>query len=118
MLAPLALLAVARKVSPGSLSAQKIRGAMRVVAYFGAVSAFALGYAAHVAKADVAEEQMTLGVRYVDRLERRDGGPWLIAHRVVMFDWERLERVTLPPAAMQAGFTRGSRDRNDIAYHI
>ncbi|HEX7664351.1 MAG TPA: hypothetical protein VF407_07575 [Polyangiaceae bacterium] len=61
MLAPLALLAVARKVSPGSLSAQKIRGAMRVVAYFGAVSAFALGYAAHVAKADVAEEQMTLG---------------------------------------------------------
>ncbi|MGE3619432.1 MAG: nuclear transport factor 2 family protein [Acidimicrobiia bacterium] len=26
-------------------------------------------------------------VRFLDRLERRDGGPWLIARRTVVFDW-------------------------------
>lgn len=61
MLAPLALYAVARKVAPGSLTTDRIRGAMRVIGYFGAISAFALGYALHVAKADVVQEQMTLG---------------------------------------------------------
>jgi hypothetical protein len=30
---------------------------------------------------------LTVGFRYVDRFERRDGGPWLIARRVATSEW-------------------------------
>ena len=63
-----------------------------------------------------ATHDMVLGLRYVDRFERRDGR-WLIAKRVCAFDWT----YTLPIDAtnrfvFEADFTVGSRDRGDITY--
>lgn len=43
----------------------------------------------HRSHADGVDTDHLVAVRYVDRVERRGGGPWLIAHRVVVFDWAR-----------------------------
>jgi hypothetical protein len=43
--------------------------------------------------ADGGEYLISSGGRYLDRLERRDGGPWLIASRHVTREWRRVERV-------------------------
>jgi hypothetical protein len=63
-----------------------------------------------------ASSDMVLGLRYVDRFERRSG-VWKIARRVCAFDWT----YTLPidpertwPFAED--FTVGARDRTDITY--
>lgn len=58
---------------------------------------------------------MRMGLRYVDRFERRGGGPWLIARRVCAFDW----RYTLEFDQMWSygdDFTVGRRDRTDVTY--
>lgn len=59
-----------------------------------------------------------IGVRYVDRFERR-AGRWLIAHRTAVFDWtytvaidEELARSFGPDWAL------GSRDRLDPWYRL
>jgi ketosteroid isomerase-like protein len=50
-------------------------------------------------------------VRYVDRMERRDG-EWRIVRREMVLDWHRVEAVTgMDPAA-----ARGRRDRSDPSY--
>ena len=72
----------------------------------------------HVAPADDTGQasDMVLGLRYVDRFERRDG-TWLIAKRVCAFDWTYT--VPYDPAIkFQFGddFTVGARDRSDITY--
>ena len=59
---------------------------------------------------------MVMGLRYVDRFERR-GGEWRIARRVCAFDWNYT--VPFDPAATfqwDEDFTRGARDRTDITY--
>lgn len=59
---------------------------------------------------------LVLGLRYVDRFERRDG-TWLIARRVCAFDWSYT--VAFDPDArfpFAADFTVGRRDRSDITY--
>jgi hypothetical protein len=59
---------------------------------------------------------MVMGLRYVDRFERRDG-QWRIARRVCAFDWNYT--VPFDPAATfqwEDDFTVGSRDRRDISY--
>lgn len=63
-----------------------------------------------------ADSDMILGLRYVDRFEKR-AGAWLIANRVCAFDWT----YTVPIDAtrsftFEADFTVGHRDRTDIAY--
>lgn len=62
------------------------------------------------------DSDMVMGLRYLDRFEKRDG-TWLIAKRVCAFDW----RYTVPfdPARQWrfgADFTVGRRDRSDISY--
>ena len=59
---------------------------------------------------------MVIGLRYVDRFERRDG-VWLIARRVCAFDWT----YTVPIDAATRyrfgeDFTVGARDTTDITY--
>ncbi len=54
-------------------------------------------------------------MRFIDRLERRDEGAWLIAHRVVAFDWSRIEPVERQ-REFTADFIRGQRDRADPVY--
>ncbi len=72
----------------------------------------------HVSKPDADGQQtdMVLGLRYVDRFERRDG-TWLIAARVCAFDWS--VTVEFDPArgfGFEAGWTVGARDTTDITY--
>ena len=59
---------------------------------------------------------MVLGLRYVDRFERRDG-TWLIAKRVCAFDWTYT--IPIDPTnryVFEADYTVGHRDRTDITY--
>jgi len=61
-----------------------------------------------------------LGARYVDRFEHRNGS-WRIAHRTVVFDWQRFDEVHSPPAGVsQTGhFDRaehGLRTSRDFSY--
>jgi hypothetical protein len=59
---------------------------------------------------------MVLGLRYVDRFEKRDG-TWLIARRVCAFDWTYT--VPVDPATrwtFAEDFTVGARDATDITY--
>jgi ketosteroid isomerase-like protein len=53
------------------------------------------------------------GGRYVDRFERRNDGPWLIANRVLMREWWRRDLIV---GQGGVSYRRGSRDRNDPAY--
>jgi SnoaL-like domain len=62
------------------------------------------------------DSDMVLGLRYVDRFEKRDGA-WRIAKRVCAFDWT----YTIPIDAAKSfrfeeDFTVGRRDRTDITY--
>ncbi len=62
------------------------------------------------------DTDMVLGLRYVDRFERRDGS-WLIAERVCAFDWT----YTIPfdqtaRFVFEDDFTVGHRNRTDITY--
>ena len=76
----------------------------------------------HVSKPDDDGQQtdMVLGLRYVDRFERRvheGAATWLIAARVCAFDWS--VTVAFDPArgfGFDAGWTLGARDRSDITY--
>lgn len=59
---------------------------------------------------------MVMGLRYVDRFERR-AGVWLIARRECAFDWNYT--VPFDPTATfqwDEDFIRGSRDRDDPSY--
>jgi hypothetical protein len=76
----------------------------------------------HVSKPDDAGQQtdMVLGLRYVDRFERRGAdrdATWLIAARVCAFDWSYT--VEFDPArgfGFDPGWTLGARDTTDITY--
>ena len=66
--------------------------------------------------ADGLQTDMVLGLRYVDRFERRDG-TWLIAARVCAFDWSYT--VEFDPArgfGFESTWTLGARDRTDVTY--
>jgi hypothetical protein len=66
---------------------------------------------------------MVLGLRYVDRFEKREG-EWRIAKRVCAFDWvydvahNRNETTLLGPdgAFFPEDYTVGARSRDDITY--
>jgi hypothetical protein len=63
-----------------------------------------------------ADNDLIIGLRYIDRFERRDG-VWLIARRVCAFDWTYT--VPIDPTARMVfaeDFTVGARDRSDISY--
>ena len=70
----------------------------------------------HLAHPDETGQQtdLILGLRYVDRFERRHNR-WLIAKRVCAFDWsytvETSHRMTF-----HEDWTVGSRDRGDVTY--
>jgi hypothetical protein len=53
-----------------------------------------------------------LGGRYVDRFERRDSA-WLIAHRLLIEDWEDMREIKEEGGRP---FERGRRDRRDGSY--
>lgn len=53
-----------------------------------------------------------LGIRYVDRFERR-AGQWRIAHRVVATEWRRVDQVSGARGRGQNGVW-GTRDTSDV----
>jgi ketosteroid isomerase-like protein len=57
---------------------------------------------------------LIIGLRYCDRLERRDG-EWRIAHRVCAMDWSRIDPVS-DAWEFPSDTVRGRRDRDDPAY--
>ena len=57
-----------------------------------------------------APRERVLGLRYLDRFERRDG-EWRIAERRVSYEWER--GATLGPQALAEGYRHGRRDGGD-----
>ena len=75
---------------------------------------YCVAYHRRAARDDEEGHDLWMGLRYVDRLERRDG-EWRIADRRCVFDWSRRDAVTgeweMPPEAL-----RGARDRNDPVY--
>lgn len=63
------------------------------------------------------DTDLVLGLRYVDRFERRRG-EWRILRRVCAFDWTyTVELVPERRMAFGPDFTLGRRDRDDISYH-
>jgi len=76
----------------------------------------------HVSRPDADGQQtdMVLGLRYVDRFERRHEGDdraWLIAARVCAFDWSYT--VAFDPArgfGFEPGWILGARDETDVTY--
>lgn len=71
--------------------------------------------ASHLFSIDGVECNWQFSGRYIDRFERR-GGPWRIARRQTLCDWEYLvkpERAMLAPGI----FPGGLRSREDPAYN-
>lgn len=77
---------------------------------------YCVAYHRRAATADEPASDLVIGLRYCDRLERRDG-EWRIANRVCAMDWSRIDPVPasweFPPEAV-----RGLRDRTDPAYGV
>jgi hypothetical protein len=75
---------------------------------------YCIAYHRRSARDDEEGHDLVLGLRYVDRMERRDG-EWRIADRKCAFDWSRHDPITaewdFPPEAL-----RGRRDRDDPVY--
>ena len=60
----------------------------------------------------------TIGLRYVDRFERR-AGRWLIAHRTAVFDWTYTVAIDEERArSFGTDWALGSRDRHDPWYRL
>jgi hypothetical protein len=55
--------------------------------------------------------------RYLDRFERRSGGPWLIAQRTVAYDLTRID-VVERQWSLGDDYTLGRRDREDPSYGL
>lgn len=74
------------------------------------------GIAHHRGRADDPRHRhLITGFRFVDRFERRQGGPWRIARRRAITEWCRVD----DPAhwwSVPDGFRRGRRDRHDPVY--
>jgi hypothetical protein len=74
------------------------------------------GVADHQTPGGAPELNLTIAFRYLDRFERRDGGPWLIADRLCTTEWVRAND---PASAFPVDerFLRGGRgDRSDPVY--
>ena len=56
-----------------------------------------------------------MGLRYLDRFERRNGGPWLIANRLCAYEWGYM----IPAShtwELGDSYTWGRTDRQDPSY--
>jgi hypothetical protein len=75
------------------------------------------GIAFHRGAPDKPHFNLVNGFRFLDRFERRGGGPWKIAARVVVTEWSRLDdeagRWAVPEALLQ-----GRRAPDDALYAL
>jgi ketosteroid isomerase-like protein len=75
---------------------------------------YARAYHRTAATDDAPATDWILNLRYVDRMERRDG-EWRIAHRVLACESERTVVIT-GDAELGEAWHRGTRDRSDASY--
>ncbi len=73
----------------------------------------------HLLPGDAGDQEMTVGGRYLDRLERRSG-EWRISERVYVMDWNQNGKAT---AIWDSGLfaalkTRGARHPADPSYAL
>jgi hypothetical protein len=73
--------------------------------------AYTVAYHRLAADASAPERDYVVGLRYLDRFERRSG-EWRISERVCVFDWTRTDPVP-PGAGFGADFLRGRADAAD-----
>ena len=75
------------------------------------------GISFHRGASEAAHLNLITGFRFLDRFERRDGGPWKIAARVAVTEWSRRDdparRWPVPPELRS-----GRRDRTDALYTL
>ena len=75
------------------------------------------GVALHQSADPRPQLNLVSGFRFVDRFERRGGGPWRIARRVAVSEWSRVDeaagRWPTPPELVS-----GRRDRGDALYRF
>jgi SnoaL-like domain len=69
--------------------------------------------ARHLRRDDSGPVLDTFGGRYIDRFERR-AGEWKIADRIVVHEWDNIERIT--SAYAPGRFVEGTRGPDDPAY--
>lgn len=62
------------------------------------------------------EFDIFFGGRYLSRFERRNGGPWLIAHRTVVHDWSRIDPAA--PWEPAQSFQQGRFSRDDLVFGL
>ena len=67
----------------------------------------------HVEDAEGGRFLHTFSGRWIDRFERRDGGPWLIAERILRVDWTRKDEWN---EDMAGNYVPSARDRSDPVY--
>lgn len=75
------------------------------------------GFDVHTATNPDPALNMAVGFRYLDRFERRAGGPWLIAKRICTTEWTLKagedQRFPVSPKLRV-----GERDRRDVIYAL
>jgi hypothetical protein len=64
---------------------------------------------------DGEERDVVIGLRYIDRFDRRDG-TWKITRREFVWEWTRVDAVLGRWTIDPAGYRRGQRDRGDLSY--
>ena len=69
----------------------------------------------HVEESDRGRFLHTFSGRWIDRFERRDDGPWLIAERVLRVDWTRKDEWD---EDMAGAYVPSARDRSDPVYGV
>lgn len=82
-----------------------------------AAAAESYGISFHRGASEAPHLNLITGFRFLDRFERRDGGPWKIAARVAVTEWSRRDdpahRWPVPPELRS-----GRRDRSDALYAL
>jgi SnoaL-like domain len=76
---------------------------------------YCVAFHRRAATASAPAADVYLWLRYIDRLERRDG-TWKIAHRVCAFDWSRVDPVGPDDWVFAPETTRGHPSRDDVLY--
>lgn len=78
-----------------------------------------IGYHRLHPEPDGTEKDVLFGGRYLAVNESRNGGPWLIAERIVVHDWSRVDKVT-EKWPMSDTFDQGDHfgDHKDIVFHL
>jgi hypothetical protein len=80
------------------------------------VESYAVAHHRLAARGSRPTRDYVVGMRYVDRFERREFG-WRIAERWCAFDWSRLDPVA-PGGELNPGWTLGVRGPDDVSYRF